>query len=351
MAVFKCKMCGGNLIPSEDGYGVCDSCGLSQTLTDQNGFFEGFDKYLSFGNESEKKTDGRIETLVKRAFLFLEDGKWKDADEYFEKILDIDPEYAPVYLGKLMIEYRVTKPEYLSGVSYDFGLSTNYHKAVRYGDGRLKKDLADMRNQAKANSEEVRYEAVYNNALNYESKGDEKSLESAIELFKSIYSYRDSSEHIAKCEEKLQKNKKAAIAKSTGVYIATGVFIIIKLICSCIWASKLNPLVAAENMTIAQWIGELLHVIGLMALEVILTATVCAFASKCKVKDFRMGGIIMLVLTFIESFLMSVIDNPQVFSDIHRKVFVIYLIFSLVCNFSLYILMLIFSKIKKAITK
>lgn len=351
MVVFKCKMCGGNLIPSENGYGVCDSCGLSQTLSDQNGFSEGFDKYLSFGNESEKKTDGRIETLIKRAFLFLEDGNWIEADEYFERILDIDPEYAPVYLGKLMIEYGVTKPEYLSCVSYDFGLSTNYHKAVRYGDGRLKKDLTDMRNQANANSEEFRCESIYNNALFYESNGDNGSLESAIELFKSIYSYRDSSEQIAKCEEKIQKNKKAAAAKSMGVYIATGVFIIIKLICSGIWASKLNPLVAAENMTIAQWIGELLHVIGLMVLEVVLTTTVAVFASKCKVKDFGLGGIIMLVLTFIESFLMSVIDNPQVFSDIHRKVFFIYLIFSLICNFFIYLIVFICSKIKKAVTK
>lgn len=42
-----------------------------------------------------------------RAFMFLEDGNFDEADEYCEKVLDIDPENAQAYLGKLMAELRV----------------------------------------------------------------------------------------------------------------------------------------------------------------------------------------------------------------------------------------------------
>ena len=33
-----------------------------------------------------------VQSLLKRAFMYLEDGEWQSADEYAEKVLDIDPE-------------------------------------------------------------------------------------------------------------------------------------------------------------------------------------------------------------------------------------------------------------------
>lgn len=42
--------------------------------------------------------------LLRRGNLFLEDGDWKNADTYFDKVLDLDPECAEAYLGKLMAE-------------------------------------------------------------------------------------------------------------------------------------------------------------------------------------------------------------------------------------------------------
>ena len=45
--------------------------------------------------------------------MFLEDGNFKEADEYCEKVLDQDPENAQAYLGKLMAEVKVRKQEAL----------------------------------------------------------------------------------------------------------------------------------------------------------------------------------------------------------------------------------------------
>jgi len=45
-----------------------------------------------------------VESLMKRGKLFLEDSDWEKADGYFDRVLDIGPEYAPGYVGKLCAE-------------------------------------------------------------------------------------------------------------------------------------------------------------------------------------------------------------------------------------------------------
>ena len=82
-----------------------------------------------------------IAPLLKRAFMFLEDEDWKSADEYCEKVLDIDPENAQAYLGKLMAELRVSKQENLKNCAESFDESGNYQKALRFGDAKLKAGL------------------------------------------------------------------------------------------------------------------------------------------------------------------------------------------------------------------
>lgn len=406
MAIIKCKMCGGNLIPSENGFGVCDSCGLQQSLTEQTGSagLNSFDKYISFKSSSaEKEAEENIEPLIKRVFLFLEDGNWKSADEYCEKVLDIDPEYGPVYLGKLMIEYRVTKPEYLANLSANFERSGNYQKAFRYGDETLKKELSGFYNQAKVNidnkaiedrfsaavskmngaktqkdmiqaavilrqmgdyknsaeladvcdrkAEEFRCEEIYNLALKAETKGDNDSLNEAINGFKQIQQYKDSYKRIEKCEEKLKLSSAKSMTKDIIAYVALAVFVIAKFICSAKWASYLDMATILGGSGILSWLKVLMHVIGLMALEVVLTSGVSISASQCKYKNFRLGGFIMFVITVFESFMMSSISCTQIFGEKFAKIFGFYFVFSIICNFTIYILMLICQKAKKSLTK
>ncbi len=42
-----------------------------------------------------------VESLFRRGQLFLEDHDWEQANIYFDRVLDINPEYAPAYIGKL----------------------------------------------------------------------------------------------------------------------------------------------------------------------------------------------------------------------------------------------------------
>jgi len=75
-----------------------------------------------------------VESLMKRGKLFLEDSDWKQADEYFNKVLDIDPEYALAYSGKLCAELKVNKEEMLGDFKEPLSEYNYYQKALRFAD-------------------------------------------------------------------------------------------------------------------------------------------------------------------------------------------------------------------------
>ena len=72
----------------------------------------GIDKLLGKGQAAQAAAPAQavggptVESLLKRGQMFLEDRNWKSADEYFDKVLDIDPECAEAYVGKFCAERR-----------------------------------------------------------------------------------------------------------------------------------------------------------------------------------------------------------------------------------------------------
>jgi len=75
-----------------------------------------------------------VESLMKRGKLFLEDSDWRQANEYFDKVLDIDPEYAPAYVGKLCAELKMSNEESLGNNEKPLTEYNHYQKAVRFSD-------------------------------------------------------------------------------------------------------------------------------------------------------------------------------------------------------------------------
>lgn len=81
--------------------------------------------------------------LLKRVFMFLEDGDWKSADEYCEKVLDIDPENAEAYVGKLMAEMHFPHREELGILENNN--NANFKKALQFGGKNLVNELTEYR--------------------------------------------------------------------------------------------------------------------------------------------------------------------------------------------------------------
>lgn len=75
-----------------------------------------------------------VDSLLKRIELFLSDGDFGKADEYAEKVLDIDPMCVSAYIGKLMVGYRVTREADLGELSQRIDVNQYYKKIIQYGD-------------------------------------------------------------------------------------------------------------------------------------------------------------------------------------------------------------------------
>ncbi len=148
------------------------------------------------------------DALLKRAFMFLEEGNWAEADAYCERVLDEDPENANAYLGKLMAELMVNYKENLSDYNYDFSYSSNYEKVMRFGDDILKAQLNEYIKTIKIRKEEEEIEKTYQRALMIMNSAYKKNeFLNAVEIFKSLGDYKDSQDRINTCLARVENIK------------------------------------------------------------------------------------------------------------------------------------------------
>jgi len=140
-----------------------------------------------------------VESLVKRGCLFLEDSEWNKADEYFDKALDINPEHAPAYIGKLCVELMVRREESLGdynelrqGKKFDklLGEYGNFQKALRFADDDYKKKLNGYDQKIKENFPKTIPQRFTDEFVNGEIARLEKE--------------------IANCDAEITKNKQAS---------------------------------------------------------------------------------------------------------------------------------------------
>lgn len=164
--------------------------------------------------------------LLKRAFMFLEDGDWNSANEYCEKVLDIDPENASAYLGKLLSELRVRKQESLKDQAEPFDDNNNYQKAIRFADDKLKNELIGYIEHINTRNENARLDDIYTRAKNAMSVAHaESDYKEAAHLFESIDEYQDSAVLAQTCYEQAERARKDTIlsegkSKMTGEVIS-----------------------------------------------------------------------------------------------------------------------------------
>ncbi len=161
--------------------------------------------------------------LLRRAFMFLEDGEWADADEYCEKVLDLEPENARAYLGKLMAELRVRQEEALKNQPMPFDQNRNYQKALRFADGELASTLKGYTAYIVDRNERERQEAAYQKAAALiECDGTREAYQEAAELFAKIPGYQDADARRLECEEKVKDLVyKSAKGKMIGTFSST----------------------------------------------------------------------------------------------------------------------------------
>ena len=145
-----------------------------------------------------------VASLLKRAFMMLEESNWAKADELLEQVLNIDPECGEAYLGKLLAEKKIKNREKLKDIGISANilkLQKNYKKAFEYGDEKLKAELSDICNSVEARRIENEYQAACKKA----EEGTLLSLREAETLFERLRTYKDSEQRAIDCKSSIVK--------------------------------------------------------------------------------------------------------------------------------------------------
>lgn len=176
------------------------------------------------------------ETFIKRMYLFIEDKQYKDALQYSDQILEIDPENYNAYLGKLLSELELTRKEDLATCDLMYEDNPNYEKAVRFADPESKQILTTYAEKCRSANADIwikQAEDLFN-------KGDQSSVLKAKDIFTYLSKWYLLEDKISKCnkaiddirsaeEKKVKAKKRNRIIIIAGLVLAlfAGVFFVV----------------------------------------------------------------------------------------------------------------------------
>ena len=154
------------------------------------------------------QNSGEVEPLLKRVSMFLEDGDFASADEYCEKVLDLDPENANAYLGKLMAELKIRNFQSLSKLEKRFDCNSNYKKIMRFGNDEIKKKMTTCLDKIDQNILAVTYQQA-DKLMQEASSLNDWSF--AADAFHKIITYKDAKDKEIICRTKIVELRKESI--------------------------------------------------------------------------------------------------------------------------------------------
>lgn len=125
MIALVCPACGGKLTMDDSRESCfCEFCGVKVVKDKQ---------YIEVSGKVSVDGIAKKQALLDRAYLFLEDGNFINANEYFERVLDLNPHCSNAYIGKLLCKLRFRNINRLYGIK-DKSLTNfdEFNKALRF---------------------------------------------------------------------------------------------------------------------------------------------------------------------------------------------------------------------------
>ena len=122
-------------------------------------------------------TAANKENLVKRAYMFLEDGEFETADSYFDKILDIDIEDSRAYIGKLLAECKLRNEEEIRNLPQTVTDDKNFKKAIRFATPEQKAHYEALNGAIVARIEEEKREIAEQHAKLKAEREEKEAIE------------------------------------------------------------------------------------------------------------------------------------------------------------------------------
>lgn len=134
---------------------------------------------------------GSVDTLMKRAFMFLEDGDFPQAKDYFNRVLDADPENSKAYIGLLCIDLNYKREEYLQNCTPEVADNQNFKKALRFASEDYKQTLMGYMKDMQLN-------------LAKEKSKNILSFAEAAEILTRLDGYKNSDELLREMKDKIK---------------------------------------------------------------------------------------------------------------------------------------------------
>lgn len=127
-----------------------------------------------------------VTSLLKRAALFLEDGDTASAREYYDRVLDIDPECAEAYMGKVCAETGCRKESNLGALNYCVDMRGDWQKAVRFASAAQKQKYEGYMASVRARVEEHCHELAIDCACAVAvGRGSRAKMDDALKAYRA----------------------------------------------------------------------------------------------------------------------------------------------------------------------
>ena len=127
-----------------------------------------------------------VTSLLKRAALFLEDGDTASAREYYDRVLDIDPECAEAYMGKVCAETGCRKESDLGTLNYCVDMRGDWQKAVSFASAAQKQKYEGYMASVRARVEEHCHELAIDCACAVAvGRGSRAKMDDALKAYRA----------------------------------------------------------------------------------------------------------------------------------------------------------------------
>lgn len=143
-------------------------------------------------------------SLLKRVAVFLEDGEFDRADEYCERVLDINVENGEAYFYKLLAALRLKDKSALSDIESPIDTQPAYAKIMRFGSEELKREIESINLAIVKNAKERKKALSYERATSLINSDDIAELTEAYSLLKFAGDFEDSLKKAEYCKSKAE---------------------------------------------------------------------------------------------------------------------------------------------------
>lgn len=184
-------------LPAE--FGALQAMDMSQLGFCQE-LVRGIDKLMGRDAGNAKHFTGSEGAFLELGYLSLENEEFDKASEYMDNALNFNPRNADAYLGKMMAQARVTRPEMLVESGMEITEDENYRRIMRYGDEEMKALVLRAKEAYITARHDKKYKELISYIRNTRCKAILENYRRELENYKT---YPDYEERLAECDQRI----------------------------------------------------------------------------------------------------------------------------------------------------